>query len=95
MFRSKKLLRSVRDLPCMSCGKEGETVPAHANWHRYGKGAGLKAHDWAVAALCQRCHALVDGREGILTLEEKHAKWHAAWIDTVQSWFEMGVIQVK
>lgn len=95
MFRSRKLLESVRNIECQLCGKFGETVPAHANWHQYGKGMGMKAHDWAVAALCQSCHNQIDGRSGNLSLEMKHELWQKAWIRTMWMWFEEGVVVVK
>ena len=95
MFRSKKLLELARHYPCQSCGKYGPSVPAHANWHQYGKGAGLKAHDWAVAFTCPRCHDEIDGRIGQLTQEEQHDKWHAAWLKTISLLFLDGLVVVK
>lgn len=93
MFRSKKLLKSVKDFDCQVCGKYGQTVPAHANWQEYGKGFGLKAHDCYVAATCQHCHDMIDGRVGNLTNEEKRELWQKAWIRTVYLWFERGVVK--
>ena len=93
MYRSKKLLKSVREFDCQSCGRRGPSIPAHANWHEYGKGTGLKAHDCYVAALCQCCHDWVDGRVGKFTNEEKKELWQRAWIRTVLLWFEQGVVK--
>lgn len=93
MFRSKKLLKSVKDFECQHCGKYGQTVPAHANWQEYGKGTGLKAHDCFVAALCTACHNYVDGRIGRATNEEKRAIWEQAWKRTVYLWFERGIVK--
>jgi transcription elongation factor Elf1 len=93
MFRSKKLLASVKDFDCQVCGKYGQTVPAHANWQEYGKGMGLKAHDMYVAAVCTHCHDMIDGRIGKLTEDEKRELWHRAWVRTVYLWFEHGVIK--
>lgn len=93
MYRSKKLLKSVRDFDCQSCGRRGPCVPAHANWNQYGKGMGLKAHDWAVAAVCNDCHNLIDGRRGCLSSEQAHELWQRAWVNTVRLWFEHGVVK--
>jgi hypothetical protein len=93
MFRSKKLLASVKDFDCQLCGKYGQTVPAHANWQEYGKGMGLKSHDCYVAAVCQHCHDLIDGRIGKLTDTEKHDLWLKAWIRTVYLWFTHSVVK--
>ena len=93
MFRSKKLLQSVREMACQACGKYGASVPAHANWQQYGKGIGLKAHDIFVAALCPLCHDLVDGRHGALSNAERHDLWHAAWIKTLTWWVVHGTLK--
>lgn len=95
MFRSEKLLKSVRHFACQHCGKHGHTVPAHANWQQYGKGTGLKAHDCFVAALCTACHDYVDGRIGKATDEERQEIWANAWRKTILLWFESGVLHVK
>lgn len=52
IFRSPALLAAVRMLPCMSCGRELRTQPAHSNQLRFGKARSLKASDAAVMALC-------------------------------------------
>lgn len=97
MFRSPKLLKLVRDMNCMACGKytNGQTVPAHANWHQYGKGVGLKAHDCFVAAVCSACHDRIDGRTGWLTADEQYELWHAAWLKTLAFLFIEGWVKVK
>ncbi|MBB5509585.1 hypothetical protein [Paraburkholderia atlantica] len=56
-FRSEKLRRAVAELPCVDCGKEGETQAAHAN---QGKGLAIKASDARIMALCVRCHSFLD-----------------------------------
>lgn len=48
-FRSKKLLDSARDQPCVLCGSKGTTVAAHANSVALGKGVGIKAPDYYTA----------------------------------------------
>ena len=60
-YRNAKLLRAVREAPCMMCGiQDGTVVAAHSNQLRDGKGRGIKAHDYRIAALCYRCHAEYD-----------------------------------
>jgi hypothetical protein len=56
-YRSKAWLAAVASLPCVLCGREGETQAAHRN---QGKGMGLKTDDCLTAALCQGCHADID-----------------------------------
>ena len=63
-YRNKKLLDLAEHAPCcMYCGdpNHGQVVPCHFNAIKYGKGTGQKAHD-IVAYLCDRCHAIADGR---------------------------------
>jgi hypothetical protein len=95
MFRSEKLTKAAQHADCQSCGKYKPSVPAHGNWHQYGKGAGLKAHDCYVAFVCPRCHDEIDGRVGDLTKEEQHEKWMAAWIKTILFLFQSGAVSVK
>lgn len=83
MFRSKKLTSAAKDFDCQSCGRYKPSVPAHANWQEYGKGAGLKAHDCFIAFVCPSCHDVIDGRAGRLTQDEQKAKWLAAHIKTL------------
>jgi len=96
-FRSKKLLDYFRFAPiCFSCGNpnDGTVVAAHANGHEYGKGMGLKAHDWAVAGLCHSCHSEID-QGNKLSSEERDAKWHSAWLGTLDWMFRCGIAKVK
>ena len=45
MYRNKRLLEIVRQLPCQICEiEDGTIVAAHSNQLRDGKGRGLKAH---------------------------------------------------
>jgi hypothetical protein len=55
MYRNKKLLEACREMPCQHCGSEdGTVVAAHSNQLRDGKGRGIKAHDYRVAALSSK-----------------------------------------
>lgn len=68
-FRSEKHLARVRKLPCVDCGKWGETQAAHMN---LGKGQGIKASDAATASLCVDCHRRLD-QGGTMTRAERRA----------------------
>ena len=96
-YRNRKLLDAAKEAPvCFGCGKanEGDVVMAHANWSEYGKGAGLKANDWAVAAICtMKCHAYVDSSKA--SKEEKKQFWIAAHVKTLSWLFETGKVVVK
>lgn len=54
--RSTNRLKSIRALPCVSCGKAAPSEAAHANWSEYGKGMGVKAADSNTVSLCRICH---------------------------------------
>lgn len=58
---SRTLRRACRGKRCVACGSKDETVCGrHYNGlrqHMLGKGRGIKAHDFAVAQLCNACDA--------------------------------------
>mgnify|MGYP003322491335 CR=1 FL=1 len=62
----------------MACGiKDGTVVAAHSNQQRDGKGRGIKAHDYRIAALCFKCHYELD--QGTkLTRIERLNMWEEA-----------------
>jgi hypothetical protein len=92
-WRSKKLLEACRELPCGLCGVEdGTVVAAHSNQQRDGKGTGIKAHDFRVAALCFQCHFSVD--QGGASKDEKREAWEAAHRKTIGWLFEKGILDV-
>ena len=95
MYRNKKLLEIVRRSPCQHCGKEdGTVVAAHSNQLRDGKGRGLKAHDYRIAALCYMCHYAVD--QGTrMDKTEKQLFWDLAHRRTIGWLFENEHITVK
>jgi ferredoxin len=64
MYRNRKVLDAAKNMACHSCGAwDGTVVMAHSNQQKHGKGMGIKAHDCFIAALCDSCHAIVDGRQ--------------------------------
>lgn len=68
-YRSEKHLARVRQIPCVRCGKEGESQAAHMN---LGKSLAKKASDAAVGSLCPICHYWLD-QSGAMTKEERRA----------------------
>jgi hypothetical protein len=95
MYRNQKLLEAVRESPCQHCGvNDGTVCAAHSNQLRDGKGRGLKAHDYRIAALCFKCHSELDqGRD--LSREERVNMWENAHRATVGWLFENDIIGLK
>ena len=94
MYRNEKLLRAVAQLPCQICGLEGSTQAAHSNQLMDGKGRGIKAHDYRIAALCFRCHAEID--QGAKLLKQRRIElWDEAHRKTIGKLFEDGWLEVR
>jgi hypothetical protein len=95
IYRNKKLLELVRQCPCQTCGtQDGTVVAAHSNQLRDGKGRGIKAHDYRIAALCYRCHMELD--QGTkMTKAERTESWDEAHRGTIGWLFENGHIDIK
>jgi hypothetical protein len=95
IYRNKHLLELVRQSPCQACGtQDGTVVAAHSNQLRDGKGRGMKAHDYRIAALCYRCHMELD--QGTkMTKAERAESWDEAHRATIGWLFENGHIVVK
>ena len=94
MYRNKKLLEMVRMSPCQNCGSQDGTVcAAHSNQMRDGKGKGIKAHDYRIAALCFRCHSELD-QGSKLSREERLQIWEDAHRKTIGWLFENGYLLV-
>ena len=95
MYRNPKLLKLMRELPCQICQiDDGTVVGAHSNQLRDGKGRGLKAHDYRVAALCYNCHMSID-QSNKLDKQEKIDLWEMAHRRTIAYLFENNLIEVK
>jgi hypothetical protein len=94
MYRNRKLLDAIHDFACAHCGvSDGTVSAAHSNQLRDGKGRGLKAHDYRVAALCNRCHYSIDqGRD--LSYEQRIELWEEAHRKTVGWLFEREIVRV-
>jgi len=95
MYRNKKLLELIRVIPCQHCGlQDGTVVAAHSNQLRDGKGRGIKAHDYRVAALCYRCHSELD-QGNKLTREERVEMWEEAHRNTIGWLFEHDMLTLS
>lgn len=87
----RRLYGHVASLPCQKCGAYGSQV-AHSNALRDGKGRGIKAYPWRVAALCAECHAEID-QGSRLTKEQRREEWDEAHRKTIGELFARGLIR--
>jgi hypothetical protein len=95
MYRNRKLLEILRKSPCQQCGREdGTVVAAHSNQLRDGKGRGIKADDFRVAALCYSCHMELDQGKS-LSKAERVETWEEAHRKTIGWLFENDHLEVK
>ena len=94
IYRNTKLLEVVRALPCQHCGRaDGTVVAAHSNQLRDGKGRGIKAHDYRIAALCFLCHSTLD-QGAQMSRAQREEMWERAHRNTIGKLFEMGLLRV-
>ena len=101
--RSKKLLQASEGQSCVNCGAVGTVVGAHLQGIRaqsFGKGRGIKPHDFCVADLCARCHSKFDSYETLagknLQLRIDHSEqFMYCVLKTLERRFADGVINVK
>ncbi len=95
MYRNKKLLEVVRESPCQHCGSQnGTVVAAHSNLLRDGKGRGIKANDYRIAALCFTCHSDLD-QGSRMSRQERTEMFEEAHRATIGWLFESGHLQIK
>ena len=97
-YRNKNHLKAVARLPCAECGIEGASQAAHANSPVFGKGMGIKAHDWATFPLCHvganGCHERHDQRMVGMTKIERIEYERELILNTIAKLFELGNIKV-
>ena len=87
-YSNKKLLKLLRLLPCMNCGvSDGTVCAAHSNQVAHGKGTGLKAPDSMTAALCHKCHSILDNGKSLSKIERREM-WNNAYIKTMKALIE-------
>lgn len=95
-FRSEDLRRAVVQLECVACGRFGFTQAAHGN---VGKGAGKKASDAAIMALCGPgpgflgCHSMLD-QGGVMAKQERRAWEYEMIARTYIRLMEQGVLML-
>jgi hypothetical protein len=95
IYRNKKLLELVRQSPCQTCGnQDGTVVAAHSNQLRDGKGRGIKAHDYRIAALCYSCHMELDQGKS-LDKAERVEIWEEAHRKTIAWLFENNYLELR
>lgn len=87
----RALYRAVASLECQRCGANGTQV-AHSNQLRDGKGRGIKAYPWRVAALCPTCHAEIDSGHR-MSKEERREAFDEAHRKTVGELFARGLVR--
>jgi hypothetical protein len=68
-------------------------VAAHSNQLRDGKGRGIKAHDYRIAALCYGCHMELD-QGNKLSKQERVEMWDEAHRNTIGWLFENDLLLV-
>ena len=92
MYRNKKILEIVRKFPCQHCFiQDGTIVAAHSNQLRDGKGKGIKAHDYRIAALCYKCHMELD-QGAKLSKQERIEMWEESHRKTIGELIEQGYL---
>lgn len=87
----KRLYAAVAQLDCQRCGAHGVQV-AHSNQLRDGKGKGIKAYSYRVAALCPACHYEIDQGTSMTKIERREA-WDEAHRATVGELFSRGLVR--
>ena len=91
-YRSEAWRRAVASLPCIHCGREGQTQAAHPN--HVGKGMGMKSSDAWCCPLCVTCHAEFDqGRRW--SKDEKHALMDRWILETINELAVRGLVAPK
>lgn len=103
MIRSRKILDSAKGAPCalrfpgICQGGTETTVWAHLNGARYGKGAGVKAHDILGAPACFRCHAYLDVGHGTRPLISTETLLECVLGAVTETWVQLivaGIVTV-
>ena len=93
MYRNAKLLVACRQLPCQLCEiEDGTVIAAHSNQLADGKGRGIKASDYRVAALCFSCHMALD-QGNKLSKDQRREFWEMAHRRTIGELFERKLIK--
>lgn len=93
LWRSGAYLGAVRKLPCCfpGCNRPAPSQPCHSNQIRDGKGMGIKAHDFRVAAGCDEHHRWNDQAPIATSFDQ----WEQAYRKTIGLLFLAGLITVR
>lgn len=83
--------RAVAALPCVLCGRHGETQCAHRN---VDKGMGLKTDDALTAALCQSCHSEIDQGK-TMSRDERRQRLDVAILLTIRALARAGKLRIE
>jgi len=93
MYRNPKLLVACRQLPYQLCEiEDGTVIAAHSNQLADGKGKGIKASDYRIAALCFSCHMDLD-QGNKLSKDQRREFWEMAHRRTIGQLFERNLIK--
>ncbi len=89
-----RLYAAVASLPCKFPGCPGcpDVQVSHSNQSRDGKGMGLKAYPWRVAAIGRKHHVEIDSGKN-LTGDERVELWESAHRATMGALFETGRVR--
>jgi hypothetical protein len=80
----------ISTLPCINCGRTGETQAAHMTLSANQKGMGMKVPDDQQVPLCWSCHAYwdggIDGLHNPFKELDREEKWTLAaeWVRTTK-----------
>ena len=73
---------------------DGTVCAAHSNQLCDGKGKGIKAHDYRIAALCYHCHMGLD-QGAKYSKEERREFWELAHRKTIGWLFDNEILEIK
>jgi hypothetical protein len=99
-YRNRRLLDLAHSAPCMAtfsheCNDYLGCEPAHSDSHVFGRGAGHKSNDWAVAFICHNAHKVITAKVGDdLTREQKFYDWLRAFVRTQTYLWETQKVKV-
>ena len=90
----QRLYGWVACLPCQFPGCPGcpDVQVSHSNQSRDGRGMGMKAYPWRIAAIGAKHHVEIDSGKN-LTREERIELWEAAHRSTIGLLFERGHVR--
>ena len=104
-YRNRKMLDAAKDVPCIRCGKEGETRACHYNGvcqDVFGKGRGQKCDDLMTAEFCHLCdQRFTEGKLEPWYAEQKeeladiHARNNAKWLRSQEFLYFISLTNIR